>query len=130
MKKLEAAIVIIILILSMSAIVIMKYQGMNNTENSVVIKVDNEVIKKIELGNNSTEEIIVYDFKFDNNIGYLEVNNSKVRMVEMTKDICPKGICSDTGWIDKTYQSIVCLPNKIIVAFEGNQDSTIDDTVY
>jgi len=44
----------------------------------------------------------------------------------MNKEICPNAICSDTGWIDKGYQSIVCLPNNIVVTIEGNKDEGID----
>ncbi|WP_282433973.1 NusG domain II-containing protein [Desulfosporosinus lacus] len=33
--------------------------------------------------------------------------------------MCPKSICSDTGWIETAYQSIVCLPNQITVRIEG-----------
>lgn len=37
----------------------------------------------------------------------------------MDKRICPRKICSETGWIDKQYQNIVCLPNKILVKIES-----------
>ncbi|WP_242862126.1 NusG domain II-containing protein [Clostridium intestinale] len=63
---------------------------------------------------------------FNNNTGYIEVKDGKVRMLEMSKEICPNSICSDTGWIDKIYQSIVCLPNNIIVTIEGVEEETID----
>ncbi|WP_129598276.1 NusG domain II-containing protein [Anaerophilus nitritogenes] len=39
----------------------------------------------------------------------------------MIKNMCPRSICSEIGWIDKKYQSIVCMPNKIVVAFEQKQ---------
>lgn len=47
-------------------------------------------------------------------------------MVEMNKEICPESICSETGWIDSFYQSIVCLPNGIIVTIEGSKWQVID----
>jgi len=47
-------------------------------------------------------------------------------MLEMSKETCPNSICSDTGWIDKIYQSIVCLPNNIIVTIESVEEETID----
>ena len=35
----------------------------------------------------------------------------------LSRELCPRGICSHTGWISRDYQSIVCVPNRIIVAF-------------
>ncbi len=54
------------------------------------------------------------------------MNNRRVRMIEMDREICPEAICSETGWIDNSYQSIVCLPNRIIVTTEGNNEEIID----
>ena len=28
----------------------------------------------------------------------------------------------ETGWIDSSYETIVCLPNKIIIKIETSQD--------
>lgn len=47
-------------------------------------------------------------------------------MQKMNKEICPRGICSDMGWISKTYESIVCLPNSIVVSIEGSKNIEID----
>ena len=129
MKKFETMLVVIILLLSISAIGIMKFWGTDNQNNTIAIKVDNEVVQQISLGANPNKSEI-YDFQFNNNIGYVEIDSGRVRMLEMSRELCPKAICSDTGWISKPYQSIVCLPNKIIVAIEGSHDYDIDDAVY
>lgn len=91
----------------------------NNENSEVVIRVENKLVRKVPLV--STEANKLYEFEFDNNIGYIEVKDGKVRMLVMDREICPEAICSDTGWIDKSYQSIVCLPNKIIVTLEGTK---------
>ena len=128
-KKLEKTIVILVLLLSIFSIYIMDFWESDNKNNFVTIKVDNQVVRQISFGNESNSSI-VYDFKFNENNGYVEINNGKVRMLEMSRELCPKGICSFTGWIDKSYQSIVCLPNKIVVAIEGNPGYDIDDYVF
>lgn len=51
-------------------------------------------------------------------------------MLEMDRKICPDAICSDTGWIRKKYQSIVCLPNKIVVRFQQEQEDEVDIISY
>ena len=124
MKKLERIIVIVIVLLSLLAIGIPMLAKSNHQNSYIVINVDNKVVKKIPM--NNSNESKRYDYNFKNNIGYIEVKNGRVRMVEMSKELCPNNICSDTGWIDKTYQSIVCLPNRIIVTIDGGKSDEID----
>lgn len=64
----------------------------------------------------------IYSFEFGKNTGYIEVKDGAVRMLEMDRDICPEGICSKTGWIKKTYETIVCMPNGIIVNIKNNEN--------
>jgi hypothetical protein len=66
---------------------------------------------------NDTQRI---KFKFEEHDGVLVFDKGRVRMERMDLKICPKQICSKTGWIEYDYQSIVCLPNKIMITIEGN----------
>ena len=124
LKILDKIVIIVLLILSILPTGIVMIAKSNKGNSNIVIKVDNKVAKNIPL--NTTSKSKTYEFEFNGNIGYLEVKDGKVRMLEMDKEICPNAICSDTGWIDKGYQSIVCLPNNIIVTIEGSKDDVID----
>lgn len=124
LKMLDKIIIGVLLLLSILPAGILILAKSNNKNSNIVIKVDNKVVKEIQLVN--TNESKIYEFNFKNNIGYIEVKNGKVRMLEMDKKICPNVICSDTGWIDKGYQSIVCLPNNIVVTIEGSENDGID----
>lgn len=125
MKKLEKIFVAIILLSSALAMGIMMLLNSDNQNKNIVITVDNNVVEKISL--NNANEGDLYAFNFNTDIGSIETRNGRVRMLEMSKEICPKSICSETGWIDKSYQSIVCLPNKIVVTIEvDNQDDEVD----
>ncbi|WP_096635782.1 NusG domain II-containing protein [Clostridium cochlearium] len=131
MKKLDKIFIIIIVILMIASILpigILMFSKSNNENRNIIIKVSGEVKKSIPLSNEGKSKI--YEFDFDGNIGYIEVENGRVRMLEMNKEICPNAICSDTGWINKGYQSIVCLPNSIIVTIEGSKDEEIDTKTY
>lgn len=46
-------------------------------------------------------------------------------MLEMSRKICPKKICSNIGWISNKYQLIV-LPNKIVVSIKSAKNAAID----
>ncbi len=120
MKRFEKIIVVGVLLLSVIATGIMTLSKTEDQKKNLVIIVNNKVEKEITL--NKLNESKTYEFNFGENIGYIEVNNGRVRMVEMEKKICPKSICSDTGWIEAAYQSIVCLPNQIIVRIERAKD--------
>ncbi|WHH59998.1 NusG domain II-containing protein [Petroclostridium sp. X23] len=72
----------------------------------------------------------IYPFKFEGGEGKIEVKGNKVRMLPMDKKTCPRSLCSSTGWIDQAYQSIVCLPNRLQVQFEGIEDSKVDIMVF
>lgn len=124
LKILDNVVIAVLLILSILPTGIVMLAKSNKGNSSIVIKVDNKIEKKIPLRNLSESK--TYEFNFNNNIGYVEVKDGKVRMLEMDKEICPNAICSDTGWIDKGYQSIVCLPNNIIVTIEGSKEEVID----
>jgi len=49
----------------------------------------------------------------------VEISGGRVRMLPMPRDICPQGICSETGWISSPPQVIVCLPNLLTVHLIG-----------
>ena len=68
----------------------------------------------------------IYDFKFDEGIGQIEVNDKKVRMLPMDKNICSEAICSDTGWIESKPETIICLPNQLIATFNGSKNPKVD----
>lgn len=116
--------VVVILVLSILAIGLPMLLKPYHQNSYIVIKVDNKMVKKIPM--NNTNESKKYDFNFNNHVAYIETENGKVRMLEMSKALCPNGICSKTGWINETYQSIVCLPNKITVTIEGGKSTEID----
>jgi len=97
-----------------------------NTGNKekIIVKVQGKIVKDLPLNKDNKSK--VYKFNFNNNYGYIETKNGKVRMLEMDRKICPKEVCSDTGWISKKYQIIVCMPNKITVNIDSNKEDTLD----
>ena len=123
-KKWDIIIIILLLLGSVLVSGIIILNGLNKSKSNIIIKAYNQIVKEIPLKNINKSQ--VYEFKFKDNTGYVEVKDGKVRMIEMSRDICPEAICSDTGWIDKAYESIVCLPNNIILTLEGSQDNEID----
>jgi hypothetical protein len=120
--KIVLSIILIILGISSALIFEMNNSGSENKE--VVVKVEGKVIKEIPVKDSPKDDI--YSFGFNNDIGYIEIKDGRARMLEMDTKICPQKICSNTGWIDKGYQEIVCLPNKITVSIKSVSKEAVD----
>lgn len=125
MKKGDIIIILSLIIISLATSGFIVGKSINAKSDFIVVSIENKVVKKVPIDKNET-----YDFKFGNNTGFIEVKDKAVRMLKMDKSICPESICSDTGWISKNHQNIVCLPNKIVVNFETNQESEVDGTAF
>ena len=82
-------------------------QSSPTNEEIAVVKVNNKVVKKINLKQNT---VWTYDKNGKRNV--LEVRNKKVHMVEAN---CKDQICVKEGWKSKPGQTIVCLPHKFLV---------------
>jgi hypothetical protein len=49
----------------------------------------------------------------------IEYGQGKVRVLPLDHTVCPNEICWRTGWISYPGQSIVCAPNRVVIALEG-----------
>lgn len=97
----------------------------------ISVHVDNEFVMEISFDDSTNRQVEIPFGADGENIAILELGEGKVRMLPMDKELCPRGICSHTGWISRDYQSIVCVPNRIVVAFsEQKQDDGVDGVTF
>ena len=57
----------------------------------------------------------------------MEIKSEKVRIREAN---CPDQICVRTGWISRTGQTIICVPNQVIVRIVNSQNNPVDAIGY
>lgn len=81
-----------------------------------VVRVDNKVVAKLPV---SAPELSVKLVKVPRGEALIEYGQGKVRVLPLPPDVCPRGICWRTGWISRSGQVIVCLPNRMTVTLEG-----------
>ena len=81
---------------------------------------DGKMIKTIDMNINDTYTVKGYNGNVD-----IEVNSGKIRV---TKETSPHHICANQGYISKTSEVLVCLPNKIVIKIYGD-DKAIDAVV-
>lgn len=88
-------------------------------EGTAVVTVDGEVYGRYPLDENITEKIEFPDGSYN----ILEIRDGEVTMTEAS---CPDKICVNHRPISKRNQSIVCLPNKVVIEIENGAESDID----
>ncbi|MDD4644245.1 MAG: NusG domain II-containing protein, partial [Bacilli bacterium] len=102
------------------SVVFLLFKAMdNNGSKEAHVYYDNDLILKIDLDINEVKEYKVEGLNGD---VILEAKKGKVRVKE---EISPLNLCSNQGFIQSSYEVIVCLPNKIIVKIV-EKDKNID----
>lgn len=124
MKTCDYILIVIYIFISISISIVLIFYIEESDESIVEVQYENKQILKFDLSEN---EII--EFKFATNVGYLEIEDKKVRIVKMSKSICPKQICSKFNWIGKSGDILVCLPNKLTVEIKALTDKGKIDAV-
>ena len=66
-----------------------------------------------------TKEEQTYEVKGYNGPVYISAGNGKIKVED---EDSPLHLCSKQGYITKSYETIVCLPNKIVVKIENKSD--------
>jgi len=96
----------------------------------ISIHVDNEFLMEISFDESTEKQVSVPFGAAREHSAVLEISGGRVRMLPMKEDLCPRGICSHTGWISRGFQSIVCVPNRIVVSFTGEKDEGVDGVTF
>ncbi len=112
----------LILLLSLLGILlfIALFLHMTKTEGkTVVVSVDGNREISFPLS-----EDIEYDIEgYEGGRNRLIIEKKKVRLTESS---CPDHLCEKTGEIDSVGQSIICLPNRVVVEIVGSEESEFD----
>jgi len=111
-------VIVISVLLIMSAGTYAYKLAFKGKDKIAVIKADGKVVKTINLSKlKGTEK---FDIKEGNHFNTIMVEKDKISIIDAD---CPDKVCIKTGWISDAGESIVCLPNKLIVSIEGGETS-------
>lgn len=114
MKKKD--IILLITVLAAAAIAGLILLALRSEDGSTaVITVDGEVYGTYSLSEDQTIEI---ETEYGTNI--IEIKDGFAVMIQAS---CPDGYCMDQGSKNKNKQTIVCLPNKVVVEIIADEDS-------
>ena len=90
---------------------------------TVVVSVDGKEVASFPL-----DEDTVYNIGgYHGGENILEVKDGKAHLTDAS---CPDKLCVSMGYINKSGQSIICLPNKVVIEIKGNtKDNNNFDTL-
>ena len=108
------------LVLALVAYLIMTFfQGQATHNAMAVVTIDGKWYGSYSLAEDTIEKIELPDGSYN----MLEIKEGKA---DITEASCPDGICVNHRAVSKQSQSIVCLPNKVVVEIESGEEPELD----
>ena len=115
-KPLDALVVLAVLLLGVTA-AWLAYGGENSGALTATVKHRGQVVARVELSSLAEEKTVSIDGAY-----HLTVTLDRTGAAVTDSD-CPGQDCLHTGRITRAGQSIVCLPEQVIVTLEGKAPS-------
>lgn len=112
----KADIVLFILILIFGVAVSWWSLTANTVGDKAIVTVDGQLYGTYSLSEDQTIEVVQEN-------GHINHITIKDGMVSMSFSDCKNQVCVNTGAISQTRDSIVCLPNKVMIEIQGPKGS-------
>lgn len=96
----------------------------------LTIQVEGEVFMEFSFDEGMEKKVEIPIGEGNGERAILEVKDGRARMLPISEELCPQGICTHTGWISRRYQSIVCVPNRIVVTFSDETTEDVDGITH
>ena len=106
---------LVVALLAGSALLLFRGEG-----DTVSVKIDGEVVYEFSLAEDRTLEI-----ETDGGYNLLIIEDGKARVERAS---CPDGICSSHRPISRDGESIICLPNKVVIEVQSREKNQPDIT--
>lgn len=122
----DKILIILIILVTLGGIGWSTFYVTGSNSKYVIIEHNNQMVHKIRLVGSLKKEIPI-----DLNPGKAEVviRDGKVKIREMPREICPLGICADTGWISGNGEMIICIPNQIAITIKSQSQTEEPDAI-
>lgn len=114
MTKGDKILIVFVLVLTLISLGFIKRQALSDEEKFVSIQVNGQQVKKIIFD----KSIIGKKFAIESEYGYnlVEIGDEEVRVIEAS---CPDKVDVKQGFISKIGESIICLPNRMVIEIKG-----------
>lgn len=115
MKKLDFVLIIFLILFSFIFILKDRFFASNSNDKYIAISVDGKDYKNLEF----KEETYTYPLKTKYGFNKIEIAKDYVRVLEAD---CPNKLDVLQGKIHLIHQSIVCIPNRMIIEIKSKTD--------
>lgn len=117
MKRNDLILAAIIIVIAAAGLIYMNISKQNG--DVVVIRVDGEIYKELPLNKDTSLEIK----GVNGGTNQLVIKDGHADIVDAS---CPDKICVHQRDIENDGETIVCLPNKVVVEIESSKESEVD----
>lgn len=120
MKKNDVIMIAAIVVIALAAFVGVNLYGEHNTKDArAVVTIDGKEYGSYPLAEDTTVKIELENGGFN----FLVIEDGAASVEEAS---CPDKICVRHKPIDKTGETLVCLPNKVVVEIENGEAADVD----
>lgn len=124
LTKGDKFLIILVIILSFSAMGYIRFQALSKSEKYISVQVAGEEVKRIILDSKLVGNTIPVESQYGYNL--IELGEDNVRVIEAD---CPDKIDVNQGWISGIGETIVCLPNRMVIEIKGIEEDTEIDII-
>ena len=99
------------------------YLAADTQKAEAVVEVDGQEKGRYPLDQDTSVEIQLEDGSYN----LLEIKDGRA---DITEASCPDKICVDHRPVSRRGESLVCLPNKVVVEIENGQEAEVDGMTH
>jgi hypothetical protein len=112
LTRYDTFLIVGLLVVALLGLSIGRYKA--DGTHTVVVKVDGEEMVRASLAEDQRLSV-------NGPLGRteIEIKGKRVRVVDSP---CRRKICVHTGWIHKSYQTIICAPNRVVIVLIDSKD--------
>ena len=114
-KKKDWILILLVILIAGAAFGIHEFAGGTGAD-VVTVKVDGKVTATYPLDKDRKIEI-------NGGTNVLTIKNGEAKMIDAD---CPDQLCVHQKAVSKNHESIICLPNKVVVEVNGSKESEFD----
>jgi hypothetical protein len=116
-KKNDVILIGVIIVLALAVIL---FLNLNKKEgNRVVVRVDGKIYQTFDLNKDTT-------FTVEDGKGGFNTFVIQNKTVDMLEASCPDKICVNHKPVRYNHETITCLPNKVVLTVESEENSEVD----
>ena len=119
MKKGDFVLIVFLLFIFTCGFFYTNSRYFHSDDKYISVRVNGKEIKQITFGN----EKKIYPIRTSFGLNILEVDKDSVRVIEAS---CPDKLDVKFGKIQKVGQSIICMPNRLVIQIKSRSKNDLD----